>query len=37
MEEEKPEKTVLSGIPSRPYAKGRAYDPNRYNKENTEE
>ena len=37
VEEEKEEKTVLSGIPSRPYAKGRAYDPNRYKTENTEE
>ena len=33
--EEKPEKTVMSGIPSRPYCKGRNYDPNRYR--NTEE
>ena len=32
-EEKKPEKTVLSGIPDRPYAKGRAYDPNRYKTE----
>ena len=30
VEEEKPEKTVMSGIPSRPYCKGRNYDPNRY-------
>lgn len=29
-EEEKPQKEVLSGIPERPYCKGRAYDPNRY-------
>jgi curved DNA-binding protein CbpA len=29
--------TSLSGIPSRPYCKGRAYDPNRYNKQTTEE
>ena len=29
--------TSLSGIPSRPYCKGRAYDPNRYNKPTTEE
>ena len=35
--EEKQEKTALSGIPSRPYCKGRAYDPNRYNTESTEE
>ena len=33
--EDKPEKTALSGIESRPYCKGRAYDPNRY--KNTEE
>ena len=30
VEEEKPEKETLSGIPERPYCKGRAYDPNRY-------
>ena len=36
-EEVAPEKTVLSGIPSRPYCKGRAYDPNRYSSQNTEE
>ena len=35
VEEEKPEKTTLSGIADRPYCKGRAYDPNRYT--NTEE
>ena len=35
--EEEPEQSVLSGIPSRPYCKGRAYDPNRYSKKNTEE
>ena len=34
-EEEKP--AVMSGIPSRPYCKGRNYDPNRYASENTEE
>ena len=34
-EEEKP--TVMSGIPSRPYCKGRNYDPNRYASNNTEE
>ena len=27
------EKTVMSGIPSRPYCKGRNYDPNRYSTE----
>ncbi|MBQ4601060.1 MAG: YidC/Oxa1 family membrane protein insertase [Oscillospiraceae bacterium] len=35
--EEDEEDTVLSGIPSRPYCKGRAYDPNRYSNHNTEE
>ena len=33
VEEEVEEKTVMSGIPSRPYCKGRNYDPNRYSKE----
>ena len=37
IEEEKPEEQVLSGIPSRPYCKGRAYDPNRYSCDTTEE
>jgi len=36
-EEETADPSVLSGIPSRPYCKGRAYDPNRYVSENTEE
>ena len=36
-EEETAEPTVLSGIPSRPFCKGRAYDPNRYKKNTTEE
>jgi len=36
-EEEETDTTVMSGIPSRPYCKGRAYDPNRYASENTEE
>ena len=36
-EEEVPEKDVLSGIPSRPYCKGRAYNPDRYSSETTEE
>ena len=38
-EEEAEEKapSVMSGIPSRPYCKGRNYDPNRYASENTEE
>ncbi len=31
--EEEEEKTCMSGIPSRPYCKGRNYDPNRYNTE----
>ena len=31
------EKTPLSGSTSRPFSKGRAYDPNRYASENTEE
>ncbi len=35
--EEPEEKPVLSGIPSRPNCKGRAYDPNRYNTHTTEE
>ena len=34
-EEEAP--SVMSGIPSRPYCKGRAYDPNRYTSQTTEE
>ena len=34
-ETEKP--SVMSGIPSRPYCKGRNYDPNRYASQNTEE
>ena len=32
VEEKVEEKTTLSGIAERPYCKGRAYDPNRYNK-----
>ena len=32
VEEEDPAKEVLSGIPERPYCKGRAYDPDRYNR-----
>ena len=31
VEEEEPEETVMSGIPERPFCKGRNYDPNRYN------
>ena len=30
-EQEEEKNTALSGIPERPYCKGRAYDPNRYN------
>ena len=36
-EEEAPVKESLSGIADRPYAKGRAFDPNRYSRESTEE
>jgi len=36
-EEEEVEETTLSGIPDRPYCKGRAYDPNRYSHDTTEE
>ena len=32
VEEEPEEKTTLSGISDRPYCKGRAYDPDRYNR-----
>ncbi|MBQ2892674.1 MAG: YidC/Oxa1 family membrane protein insertase [Oscillospiraceae bacterium] len=35
--EEAPENQALSGIPERPYCKGRAYDPNRYGSSATEE
>ena len=31
--EEEETESVMSGIPSRPYCKGRNYDPNRYNTE----
>ena len=37
VEEETAAPSVMSGIPSRPYAKGRNYDPNRYSGNNTEE
>ena len=37
VEEETPVKETLSGIPERPYCKGRAYDPNRYNSTEEEE
>ena len=36
-EEEDNAPKVMSGIPSRPYCKGRNYDPNRYASQNTEE
>ena len=32
VEEEAPQTEALSGIPERPYCKGRAYDPDRYNR-----
>lgn len=32
VEEEAPKNEALSGIPERPFCKGRAYDPNRYNR-----
>lgn len=35
--EEAPEQTCMSGIPSRPYCKGRNYSPNRYGAHATEE
>ena len=35
--EEKPQKQAMSGIEERPYCKGRAYDPNRYSSDSTEE
>ena len=35
--EEEEERTVMSGISSRPYCKGRNYDPNRYSSNPTEE
>ena len=37
VDEYAPEKEVMSGIPSRPYCKGRNYDPNRYGHDSTEE
>jgi len=37
IEEPKKENLPMSGIPSRPHCKGRAYDPNRYSREPTEE
>ena len=35
--EEEETESVMSGIPSRPYCKGRNYDPNRYSSDTTEE
>ena len=37
VDEDAPEKEVMSGIPNRPYCKGRNYDPNRYGHDSTEE
>ena len=37
VEEEEAEKSCMSGIPSRPWCKGRNYDPNRYATDSTEE
>lgn len=37
VEEEKNTESCMSGIPSRPYCKGRNYDPNRYASNSTEE
>ena len=37
VEEENATPKTLSGVPDRPYCKGRAYDPNRYSVNNTEE
>ena len=37
VEEEDEEVSCMSGIPSRPYCKGRNYDPNRYASDSTEE
>ena len=37
VEEEDDAPSVMSGIPSRPYCKGRNYDPDRYASQNTEE
>ncbi len=37
LEEEDEEESCMSGIPSRPYCKGRNYDPNRYASQSTEE
>ena len=37
VEENEDEHSCMSGIPSRPYCKGRNYDPNRYASDSTEE
>ena len=37
LDEEEEKNLPMSGIPSRPYCKGRAYNPNRYGKQSTEE
>ena len=37
VEEDEEEESCMSGIPSRPYCKGRNYDPNRYASNSTEE
>ncbi|MGM9660953.1 MAG: YidC/Oxa1 family membrane protein insertase [Faecousia sp.] len=37
VEEDEEEESCMSGIPDRPYCKGRNYDPNRYNSNVTEE
>ena len=37
LEEDEEESSCMSGIPSRPYCKGRNYDPNRYASQPTEE
>ena len=37
LEDEDEENSCLSGIPSRPFCKGRNYDPNRYSSQPTEE
>ena len=37
VEEDEDEHSCMSGIPSRPYCKGRNYDPNRYASDSTEE
>ena len=37
LEEDSLQESCMSGIPSRPYCKGRSYDPNRYASDSTEE